>query len=120
MVNTILYSVIISYVNDCILYNICLQKSRGERMMLITTHFMEEADALGDQIAIMNHGEIFCYGTPLFLKKQYGQYFLFIIFFPSLYDSPKAVVQSSPCQKRMLPLLSLFKFFIANSECNIL
>ena len=42
-------------------------------MMLITTHFMEEADALGDQIAIMNHGEISCYGTPLFLKKQYGQ-----------------------------------------------
>ncbi|CAH1393001.1 unnamed protein product [Nezara viridula] len=53
------------------IWNILL-KSRGERMMLITTHFMEEADALGDQIAIMNHGEIFCYGTPLFLKKQYG------------------------------------------------
>lgn len=49
-----------------------LMKSRGERMMLITTHFMEEADALGDQIAIMNHGKIFCYGSPLFLKKQYG------------------------------------------------
>ncbi|XP_014274392.1 phospholipid-transporting ATPase ABCA3 [Halyomorpha halys] len=53
------------------IWNILL-KSRGERMMLITTHFMEEADALGDQIAIMNHGEICCYGTPLFLKKQYG------------------------------------------------
>lgn len=40
--------------------------------MIITTHFMEEADVLGDQIAIMDHGEIKCYGSPLFLKKHYG------------------------------------------------
>lgn len=39
---------------------------------MITTHFMEEADVLGDRIAIMDHGQVKCYGTPLFLKKAYG------------------------------------------------
>ena len=34
-----------------------------------------EADALSDRIAIMNHGEIRCYGTPLFLKNYYGNGF---------------------------------------------
>jgi len=47
---------------------------RGQRTILITTHFMEEADVLGDRIAIMDHGQVQCYGTTLFLKKLYGEY----------------------------------------------
>ena len=31
---------------------------------------MEEADALSDRIAILSHGELKCYGSPLFLKNQ--------------------------------------------------
>jgi ATP-binding cassette subfamily A (ABC1) protein 3 len=46
---------------------------RGERTILITTHFMEEADVLGDRIAIMYNGRVQCYGTSLFLKKLYGK-----------------------------------------------
>ncbi|XP_025190796.1 ATP-binding cassette sub-family A member 3-like isoform X2 [Melanaphis sacchari] len=45
---------------------------RGTRTILITTHFMEEADVLGDRIAIMDHGQVRCYGSSLFLKKAYG------------------------------------------------
>ncbi|KAL1501623.1 hypothetical protein ABEB36_006920 [Hypothenemus hampei] len=44
---------------------------RNERTILITTHFMEEADALGDWIAIMNEGKLICHGTPMYLKKAY-------------------------------------------------
>lgn len=33
---------------------------------------MEEADVLGDRIAIMDHGVVKCYGTSIFLKKIYG------------------------------------------------
>ncbi|KAL1463191.1 hypothetical protein WDU94_014968 [Cyamophila willieti] len=49
-----------------------LLSMRGDRTIIITTHFMEEADVLGDRIAIMDHGKIKCYGTTLFLKKVYG------------------------------------------------
>ncbi|XP_067002190.2 phospholipid-transporting ATPase ABCA3 [Anabrus simplex] len=45
---------------------------RGKRTIIITTHIMEEADVLGDRIAIMDHGRIQCYGTSMFLKKLYG------------------------------------------------
>ena len=33
---------------------------------------MDEADILGDRIAIMADGQLRCAGSPLFLKKAYG------------------------------------------------
>ena len=33
---------------------------------------MEEADALADRISIMNHGQVKCTGSPLFLKNTFG------------------------------------------------
>merc|ERR1719410_2653206 len=45
---------------------------KSERTILLTTHFMEEADVLGDRIAIMSRGEVQCYGSPFFLKKRFG------------------------------------------------
>uniref|UniRef100_A0A7G3AN57 Putative lipid exporter abca1 n=1 Tax=Lutzomyia longipalpis TaxID=7200 RepID=A0A7G3AN57_LUTLO len=44
---------------------------RKERAVLITTHYMEEADILGDKIAIMENGTIVCHGTSLELKRKY-------------------------------------------------
>ena len=40
--------------------------------MLLTTHFMDEADILADRIAIMNGGRLTCVGSSLFLKQQFG------------------------------------------------
>jgi ABC-2 type transport system ATP-binding protein len=37
--------------------------------MLITTHYMEEADKLCDRIAIVDHGTLVALGTPLELKQ---------------------------------------------------
>ena len=51
---------------------------RGTRTIILTTHHMEEADALGDRIAIMDHGKIACHGTSLFLKKAYSEYCLLV------------------------------------------
>ena len=44
--------------------------------MLLTTHYMDEADVLGDRIAIMAEGVVKCCGTSLFLKKLYGKVLL--------------------------------------------
>ncbi|EFA12134.2 ATP-binding cassette sub-family A member 3-like Protein [Tribolium castaneum] len=49
-----------------------LQVQKNERSILLTTHYMDEADLLGDRIAIMANGELKCCGTSFFLKKKYG------------------------------------------------
>lgn len=50
-----------------------LLKQRSNRTIVLTTHFMDEADILGDRIAIMAEGSLQCAGTPLFLKNKYGK-----------------------------------------------
>ncbi|CAM9341769.1 unnamed protein product, partial [Choristocarpus tenellus] len=49
-----------------------LQRNRKGRVILLTTHFMDEADTLGDRIGIMAEGELRCMGSSLFLKALYG------------------------------------------------
>ena len=51
-----------------------LQDFKRDRTIILTTHFMEEADVLGDRIAIMASGKVQCYGTSLFLKRAYGKW----------------------------------------------
>lgn len=44
-------------------------RDRGTSVFL-TTHYLDEADALCDRLAIIDHGEIVTEGTPLALKRQ--------------------------------------------------
>jgi ATP-binding cassette, subfamily A (ABC1), member 3 len=45
---------------------------KKDRIIILTTHFMDEADILGDRIAIMAEGQLRCVGSSLFLKKTFG------------------------------------------------
>ncbi|XP_038212274.1 ATP-binding cassette sub-family A member 3-like [Zerene cesonia] len=49
-----------------------LEKEKKGRSMILTTHFMDEADYLGDRVAIMSSGSLQCMGSPYFLKNYYG------------------------------------------------
>lgn len=49
-----------------------VQSEKIGRTVILTTHFMDEADVLGDRIAIMADGQLKCCGTPFFLKKRFG------------------------------------------------
>ena len=49
-----------------------LQILKKDRTIMLTTHFMEEADVLGDRIAIMADGKVKCSGSPMFLKSNLG------------------------------------------------
>jgi len=49
-----------------------LQNSRANRVIILTTHFMDEADTLGDRIGIMANGKLMCVGSSHFLKSHYG------------------------------------------------
>ncbi|GLG97055.1 ATP-binding cassette sub-family A member 3 [Gryllus bimaculatus] len=57
-----------------------LREEKAGRTLLLTTHMMDEADVLGDRIAIMAGGRLQCYGSPYFLKKRFsGGYHLVVL-----------------------------------------
>ena len=49
-----------------------LKEYKRERIILLTTHYMDEADILGDRIGIMTAGKMTCLGSSLFLKNRFG------------------------------------------------
>ena len=49
-----------------------LKKYKNDRVVVLTTHFMDEADFLGDRIGIMGEGRLICCGSSVFLKNKYG------------------------------------------------
>jgi len=45
---------------------------KKNKTIILTTHAMEEADALADRIAVVVDGQLKCIGTPLNLKNTFG------------------------------------------------
>ncbi|ARM76182.1 ATP-binding cassette domain-containing protein [Acidianus manzaensis] len=55
------------------LWNLIREVNRDYSVtILLTTHYMEEADALSNRISIINKGKIIATGTPDELKEKYG------------------------------------------------
>lgn len=44
------------------------------RTVLLTTHYIEEAEALCDRVGILSHGKLIALGTPSELKRDVGEY----------------------------------------------
>lgn len=51
-----------------------LKRCTQGRIIILTTHFMEEAAVLGKRIGILSAGKMKCLGTPLFLIDKFGKY----------------------------------------------
>lgn len=49
-----------------------LLAERGRRTIILTTHFLDEADLLADQIAILSKGTLRAYGSSVELKDRLG------------------------------------------------
>jgi ATP-binding cassette subfamily A (ABC1) protein 3 len=49
-----------------------LKNYKHNRIIILTTHYMDEADILGDRIGIMTGGQLICLGSSLFLKNRFG------------------------------------------------
>mmetsp|Transcript_14544 Transcript_14544/g.22587 ORF Transcript_14544/g.22587 Transcript_14544/m.22587 type:complete len:212 (+) Transcript_14544:1488-2123(+) len=54
-----------------------LNEYKHDRIIILTTHNMDEAEILGDNIGIMKDGLLQCFGSPSFIKGHLGsKYFL--------------------------------------------
>ena len=51
-----------------------LKRQCDRKIIILTTHYMEEASVLGKRIGIINAGQMKCIGSPLFLINKYGKY----------------------------------------------
>ncbi|XP_050432298.1 phospholipid-transporting ATPase ABCA3-like [Adelges cooleyi] len=49
-----------------------LQKRKKGKVILLTTHFMDEADILANRIAVISKGSVRCCGSSIFLKNKFG------------------------------------------------
>lgn len=49
-----------------------IEAAKQDRCVVLTTHSMEEADILGDTIAIMAKGRLRCLGSTVRLKARFG------------------------------------------------
>lgn len=73
------------------LWNILLNE-RGKRTIILTTHFLDEADLLSDQIAILSKGSLKAQGSSVELKHRLG-------------DGYRVHVYKSPGEESTLPAL---------------
>ncbi|HEX4819607.1 MAG TPA: ATP-binding cassette domain-containing protein [Acidimicrobiales bacterium] len=61
--------------------------------LLLTTQYLEEADRLADDIAVVDHGRVIAHGTASELKAQLGDTIIHVDFAdPTTADSAKAVL----------------------------
>jgi energy-coupling factor transporter ATP-binding protein EcfA2 len=58
-----------------------LIQQRQARTIVMTTHYMDEADSVADNIAIMSAGSLVVADSPLALRLLYGVFFCMLQFF---------------------------------------
>ncbi|XP_076009720.1 phospholipid-transporting ATPase ABCA1 [Genypterus blacodes] len=84
-----------------------LLKYRKGRTIILSTHYMDEAELLGDRIAIISQGKLCCCGSPLFLKSQLGSgYYLTVVkkeVMESSRTSSTSISTSTSTNKLQLP-----------------
>lgn len=72
-----------------------IEKFKQGRIIILTTHSMEEADILGDRICVMAHGRLRAIGNSIHLKNKFGAgYRISIMTDPSTTEQVKAIVET--------------------------
>src|SRR4030088_2123496 len=54
------------------IYDIIEELKKEKKTILLTTHYIEEAERLCDHVAIVDHGKVIAMGTPRELKERSG------------------------------------------------
>jgi len=67
-----------------------ISEAKRGRVIVLTSHAMEEVDLLADKIAVMSHGKMQAVGTSLRLKRRFGAGFKMTMFVPDK-DAEKRV-----------------------------
>lgn len=82
-----------------------------DRTIILCTHYMDEAELLGDRIAIISQGRLCCCGSPLYLKSKLGSgYYLTVVKKEGLnYSTPRSTTICTGISTNKLPPLKVNK-----------
>ncbi|KAH3873422.1 hypothetical protein DPMN_036657 [Dreissena polymorpha] len=78
-------------------------KDSGGAAILLSTHHLDEADVVSDQIAILHEGRLLCQGSPMFLKHH-------------LASGHRLTITSTKQDPDPVPILSLITRWIPGSK----
>jgi ABC-2 type transport system ATP-binding protein len=79
-----------------------VRRLRAEGMtVFLTTHYLDEADALCDRLAIMDHGQIVAEGTPAELKREISGDVLVVGLPPGTAERAAALLTPEPYVNRL-------------------
>ncbi|CAI2348374.1 unnamed protein product [Caenorhabditis sp. 36 PRJEB53466] len=83
-----------------------IEREKTNRTILLTTHYMDEAERLGDWVFIMSHGRLVASGTNQYLKQKFGTGYLLTV-----------VLDHSGEKRKMAEVLtSVCKHFVEGAE----
>ena len=52
-----------------------IKEAKKDKIIILTTHYMDEAEYLADRVAVVSRGALKICGTTSFLKEKFGHYF---------------------------------------------
>ena len=103
-----------------------LRNYKKDKIILLTTHFLDEAEYLGDRIGIMSDGHFLCSGTSSFLKSKYPCGFnINLIINPSIFNEDNknqffnGILKYHPKAEIKIASKGVFSFNIESSNNNI-
>lgn len=88
-----------------------ISEIKAGRVILLTTHAMEEADLLSDHVAIMCQGKLEAYGSPLELKTKHGSALQINL----IYEKEEAEAVKEAVQSTFADSLSYIEFDASES-----
>jgi len=90
-----------------------IKSVKHDKAIMLTTHIMEEAEALSDRIAIINKGVMSCIGTLSSLRNEFGKGYIFSgIFFKNNSSSVDKYIEDN--------ILAIKKMFEEGKELEII
>jgi len=86
-----------------------IKRRAPTQTVVLTTHSMEEAEALCDRIAIQVKGQLRCLGTPSHIKKKYGSGYQLDIFCSAQGQGVTAHEMTTFLQTKLSPEITLLE-----------
>ncbi|XP_072945673.1 uncharacterized protein ldd [Epargyreus clarus] len=95
-----------------------IMKLRENRTILLTTHHLDEAELLSDQIVIMHKGQIHTIGSPIDIKRSLGSGYKLTVMYPDkqLHIQDEALQDDVCIEEKTKQLLAVTRNVIKNAN----